>query len=376
MISGLWMSVLAWLVSKSPQKIQKESCDILVLYRREDANNSRLIDILSKKYRVKTTSQIKRPQMIKKRMVARMSWLVPASQYIYASYAWFLVHKFNPKIIITFANGSAVSPFLRAAINERGGYIVHVAHSIPTQNYRSFSLIDMDFYFIYGQSSIRKLQKRPFLFGKTKCIKTGSEQIENKLIFENVVNRNESERAVLLLGCGPKIELSEHIEKLYKLVIDWVLAHPEFKLYFKPHPRSTLELWDSLTMDLDGGTFETVDKLNSDLSHCYAAIAPYTNAVLDVSLLGIPPLWVATKDDHDEFSYEDYFGERAHNERDLSNKLVDHIERIDFYREQAKLFADYHIYQPKQGSTAFMGLMIDKIIRGESTSIDGVMIGK
>lgn len=375
-ISGLWMSSFAWIVSKTEDKIKTEPCDVLVLYRRKNARqDTRLVELLSEKHRVKSAFQVKRPKMIKQRLLAKVPWLVPASLYIQASYAQFLVYKYQPKIIITSANGSALSPFLRAAMNDSAGSIVHIAHSVPTENHRGFSLIDVDYYFVYGKSSIDKLQQRQHLFGTAKCIETGSWVI-NELDTEMTLNENKMEKAVLLLGSGPKVELRDSTEKIYKLVIAWVLDHPEFKLYFKPHPRSDCGLWNRLIVDIDANKFEKIDNLSSNVAHCYAAIAPYTNAVLDVSLLGIPPLWISTKDDDDEFSYEDFFGMRTDNEQQLSEKLTDYIDRPDFYKEQTKLFANYHIHHPQQGVAEFMAETIEQIMIGKGELLDGEIVSE
>lgn len=375
-ISGVWMSFLSWIMLKKSTGLEKDECDVLVLYRREDSHkDNRLVEQLSKMYNVKTDFQVKRPQVIKRRLLAKVPWLVPASLYLHASYACFLVHKYRPKIIITAANGSVFSPFLRAAMNESGGKIVHIAHSIPTGNFRSFSLIDVDFYFVYGRSSIDKLKQRENLFGAAKCIETGSWVIDEQL---NTLEDNAeriSEKAILLLGSGPKIELREATEQIYKLTIDWVLEHPEFKLYFKPHPRSNCELWDRLIGDLDDDSrFEKTNRLDARLSHCSAAIAAFTNAVLDASLIGVPPLWIATKNDSDEFSYEEFFGKRILDKKQLSENLAAYVKNSDLYKEKTILFSNYHINQHVEGATEFMVKQIEQIMLGNDESIDGVFV--
>lgn len=375
--SGLWMSFLSWIVLKIYPETEVEACDILVLSRRENSHKDNLlVELLSKRYDVKTDFQVKRPQVIKRRLVARVPWLVPASLYLHASYACFLVYKYRPKIIITAANGSVFSPFLRLAMNDSGGCVVHIAHSIPTDNYRTFSLIDVDYYFVYGRSSIDKLKHRENLFGVAKCIETGSWVIDEQLNTLEKKDTNISEKAILLLGSGPNVELREGTERIYKLTIDWVLEHPEFKLYFKPHPRSNCELWARLMSDLkDSSRFEKTNRLDATLSHCYAAIAAFTNAVLDVSLIGIPPLWIATKNDSDEFSYEEFFGKRTFDEKQLSENLTAYIENSDSYKEKTVLFANYHINQHKEGATEFMVKNIEQIMLGNGESIEGVLVG-
>jgi len=375
LIAGLWMSFWAWLVSKSERQIKKEPCDVLIFSRREkDIVNHQLISLLSENYIVKTAFQAKRPKIIKKRFVAKVPWLVPASQYIYASFAWYIVSKYQPKIVMTTANGSALSPFLRAAVNESGGSIVHIPHSIPANRYRSFSLLDADYYLVYGKSSIEKLKKREKLFGEAKCIETGSWQLESRLdTTQNIVDFRQ-EKAILLLGSGPGIERYENTKKIYKLTIGWVLGHPEYKLYFKPHPRSNGELWNTLVADIDDDKFEKIDKLGSHLSHCKIAVAAYTNAILDASLIGIPPLWFATKDETDEFSYETFFGQRSSDSEQLVEKFADYVNKADFYKEKTVSFAKYHIHQPEQGATKYIAEIIEKILLGKGDEIAGELV--
>jgi len=363
-VSDLWMGLRAWLFMKSDDSVKLNHCDVLVVYRRETSvtKGNKLIKLLSEKYIVKETGLLKRKNILKKSFITSPPFLAPSSNYIYACYAWFLIKKFQPKVILTEAHGSPLSPFLRVAANKIGSYVVHLAHSIPTDNYRQFSLIDFDYYLVYGKSSIDKLSARKVLFGETTFIESGSLGIEERLR-DDVITNNETENAILLLGSGPNIEKQADVEEAYRIVINWTLQQADFTLYFKPHPRSNCDLWHRLVLELNAKECTTiVTSLGTNLSHCVASIAAYTNAVLDSSLLCIPPIWLTTADAIDEFSIEELVGPRVLNSDQLRQRLTDYLNSPELYKKKTNLFIKYHLAQENGQSINYMMEQLQSIL--------------
>jgi len=362
--SDFWMGLRAWLFIKRDASIKPNHCDVLVVYRRETSvsKGNRLIKLLSEKYIVQETYLLKRKNILKKSFITNPPFLVPSRSYIYACYAWFLIKKFQPKIILTEANGSPLSPFLRVAANQIGSYVVHLAHSVPTDNYRQFSLIDFDYYFVYGKSSIDKLSSRKVLFGETTFIESGSLSIEERLRNEGV-SSNQTEDAILLLGSGPNIEKQADVEEAYRIVINWALQQQNFTLYFKPHPRSNCNLWHKLVLELNAKECTTiVNNLGINLSHCIASVAAYTNAILDSSLLCIPPIWLTTADAIDEFSIEKLIGPRVLNSDQLRQRLTDYLNSPELYKKKTDIFIKYHLAQENGQSINYMMEQLETIL--------------
>jgi len=363
-ISSLWMSFRAWLYIGPDQNIKEESCDILMIYRRETSatKGNRLIQLLREKHTVGETYLVKRKNILKNSFIASTPFLIPATNYIYASYAWFIIKKYHPKVILTETNGSPFLPFLRVAANQINASVIHFAHSVPTDNYRQFSLIDFDYYFIYGKSSIDKLSTRKVLFGDTNFIKTGSLIIEERLKTESA-SISPTENAILLLGSGPTVEERGEAEAAYKMTIAWALKQSNFKLYFKPHPRSNCKLWNKLVLNLKAEEqTQIINDLGENLSHCLASVAAYTNAILDTSLLGIPPIWLTTIDAVDEFSFEKLIGPRVLNAEQLSQQLTHYSNNPELYKEKTILFRQYHLAKENGQSINYMFEQVESIL--------------
>ena len=264
---------------------------------------------------------------------------VPLRLFFYAAYAYRIVEKYQPKIIMTNDNGSAYSPFLRKYANDSGGVVIHVAHSVPTDNYRKFNLIDYDYYFLYGQSSYQKLSNKKTSYGQTNCVLTGP-------LYLNLQDTHLPPRApnqsILLFGTGPKLEKSKHVQSLYAKIHQWATLNADYTLYIKNHPRSGENYWNTtpLPHNIIVTQKETMTTLMSKAS---LAISIYSNAVIDAALLNRPSIFFNTDKMNDEFEIEKFFLPRVSDPNELQHSIRTILNDYDHYLQKTREFAHYHI---------------------------------
>ncbi|MCX4193783.1 hypothetical protein [Methylophaga sp. OBS1] len=319
----------------------------------------------------KSILQAKPTEAISKRFLRRTSLShTSINFYVLASYVQYLLDFYQPKIVVTESNGAETSPVLRTMANDRGIKVVHIAHSIPTRNYRKFSLVDYDYYFLYGKSSIDNLKQRAFLYGRdTYCVQTGARAVFSRLNTSQIptaVERNAN--TVLLLGSGPGHEEKDEIRQVYQSAISFVNANPRMTLLFKPHPRSNKQLWHSLTQQLEPARFRLIEDLGA--SHQAAvAICGYTNAILDVSILGIVPLLVSTADNEDYFCYEQYLGRILNQPSELELRFKAIATELEHFQQKTRQFAQYHVGDINAPS-ALIAVNLQKILNKEALTAE------
>lgn len=284
--------------------------------------------------------------------------------WLYRARAAYLVHRFNPKVIVTESNGSILSPALRSVAAERRVPVAHLAHSVPTPNYRTFSLVDYDYYIVYGESSYRLLQRQSRIFGDTRFVFAGSCHIQQRLAQDVSPLDNIEASSFVLLGSGPQVELNHETKEIYSNVIRLVSNLPEARLLFKPHPRSNRELWNSLVQGKPKRKFEIIQSLRQAPREAIV-FCGYTNAIIDVAALGMVPVLVCKDMEEDYFCYHEFFGTPVFLEKELLNKVNDINNRRAFYLEQLDRFRTFHLSEVGD-PLAYVASFLCDLARGNS----------
>lgn len=337
------------------------SCDVLILHRSQKTRKVGLRNNLISRLRqqglnVIETQTEKNKFILKKRLLCTPPVKVPISFWFYACYAHYIVKKYNPKIILSESNGSEFSSFLKAFLPEESS-LIHIAHCVTTDNYRHYSLIEYDYYFLYGQSSLDKLRRRNTLFGSTKVVLTGPYIAHQGFTLEpRSANKN-----ILLFGVNPNMEKRKHIQKMYDVIKDWINQHNDYQLFVKMHPRSQLDFWKEAQSDCSN--IHIVKKgitMQQALSEISLTLGIYTNAVLDAALLNRPSLLVCDEDIEDELDIEHFFLNRCKNTTDLQHNIEKILKNYPYYLKKTTAFAKYHL-EHQENSVDFIVQCVDSI---------------
>jgi len=343
------------------------SCDVLILHRSKKTREIGLRNNLIAKLRqrglnVIETQTEKNKVILKQKLFCPPPLKTPLKFLFYASYAYFIINKFNPKILMSESNGSDFSPFLKAFLPKESS-LIHVAHCVTTDNYRHYSLIDYDYYFLYGQSSLDKLHRRNSLFGSSKVVLTGPYIAHQDFELEACsVNKN-----ILLFGVNPNMEKRVHIKKMYAVINDWINQHDDYQLFVKMHPRSKLDFWNEAQSHCSN--IHIVKKgttMQQALSEISLTLGIYTNAVLDAALLNRPSLLVCEEDIKDELDIEQFFLPRSRNESELHSNIEKLLTNYQYYLKQTIEFSQYHLAH-QTDSVSYITHCVDDIVHDKES---------
>lgn len=309
--------------------------------------------------------------IIMKRLFTAPPFKVPLHFRLYASYAAHLVQKFQPKVILTDKNGSPLSPFLKLCV-EPYGRLVHVAHSVTTDNFTVFGMIDYHYYFLFGQSSLDKLKNRDVLFGSAKAVLTGPFLADQDF----TLPPTDPYKHILLFGIGPNLEKYTNYRNMYDIVKKWILANQDYTLHVKVHPRSDYDYWESCARSL--ANVKVLPKswnMVECLRNVSVVLSIYTNAVIDAALLNRPSLLVCNDEIKDELDVEKFFFPRARTEQQLSENIKKILSDYETYLVKARKFARYHL-QHEQDSVDYIADCVSSISRGAEEFPVVELVGK
>lgn len=359
-------SLITFFIARKPRTHQ--ACDILFLHASEKSKalqiRAPLIEELRKNGLVVLEDAQQRPSTIlKKRLLTRYKYNIPFKYLFISSYIQFIVETYRAKIIITDRNGSIYSSFLKEAIQPYGK-LVHMAHCVATDNFGRFSLIDYDYYFLYGTSSLDKIMHRQVRFGSTKAVLTGP-YFSNKNFN---LSANDASKNILLFGIYPALEKKENYRLIYDMVKQWAEKNPQYSLYFKPHPRSRSDYWKIASQKIKNiVVLDATEKLTSCLANISITLSIYTNAVIDAALLNRPSLMVCIDNMNeldDELDLEKFYLPRATTDQQLQTNISSMLDNYSYYVEQTKKFAKYHL-EYQQDSIEYISHCLLSIVNNE-----------
>jgi hypothetical protein len=316
-----------------------ESCDVLILHPSIKSfklkRKQKLIDKLqSSGVNVKETIALSESEIVKQKACCG-PFQSSVLFHCYEGYANWLRKKFNPKIIITDRNGSLLSPFLKS--RSLGDPITfHLAHAVLTAQSSRFSMLDYDYYCIYGQSSFEYLKTLPYSFGECQLILGGSVLFDEDFCLPPP----ESKSPLLFLGMGPELESTVAGQKIYKLVLEWQKISGR-KLYVRLHQRSKGEFWKGVTQE--GVEMLPQEQFQDSAARASLILAPYTNAVVDAALLGRPVQLIGFPYEQDFLQVEKFFGPRAYDANELNKAIDRHLNDFGKSVTASHHFAQFHL---------------------------------
>ena len=319
--------------------VTSESCDILILHPSRKSFELKRKQKLIDKLRSSGINIIETIALSEQEVIKQKACCGPFDSkflfHCYEGYANWLRKKFNPKIIITDRNGSLLSPFLKSR-TPNDPITFHLAHSVLTAQSSRFSMLDYDYYCVYGQSSAEYLQALPNSFGSCHLVLGGS-----VLFDEDYQLPSPTPCAPLLfLGMGPELESTTLGQKIYELVLNWQKMSGR-KLYIRLHQRSNSKFWTAVSQE--GVEVLQEEPFKESAARASLILAPYTNAVVDAALLGRPVQLIAFPHEQDFLQVERFFGPRAYNIKGLSEAIDRHMGDFEKSIVAGHRFARFHL---------------------------------
>lgn len=343
------------LLQSAPKVIEFHRKDLLISGLRNRGHNL-----------VETALQ-PRAVLLSKGMLRRPPYSLPTRYFGLAAYAEWLAEHHSPKVMLNDRNGSLYVPFLRLALNARGAKLVHLAHATTVESSRRLGMNDYDHYFLFGRSSLEALQSRKLRFGSSVAVLAGSHMIDGAY---DLPAADPSRQTVLILGVGPDKEKEPGYLATYKMLSDWTLEYPEYRVLIKAHPRSAAMFWYGVSRRLHN--VEVLDKsytLAEALREASVVINIMSNAVIEAALARRPVIFANASGERDIFGQEYFFGDSVTSVSSLQAKLdfikLNYAESVG----SSEAFAEYHLANGNRGLEVTLDLLEEVLKEGNCPGV-------
>lgn len=273
---------------------------------------------------------------------------VPLHFYLKAGHAKFLIEKYNPSVIITERYDEVFSFYLRYYGSKRGAKIVHLAHSIPSDDSDKFSLNNFDYYFLFGKSSIDKLKRKSIKFGSSKAVAVGS-YLSNTPA-QHKAAKNMHSVLILAMGSGWS-KFNQQVDRMYAEILNWVSENPDIEFSVKLHPASTTGFWEKHEGSLGNLSVHPIDyPMNKAVQSSAVVVNMHSNACIDAAALGRPILYFNLLPVGDEFEQSRFFLNSPSSSTELNESYRAIIDNYTHYVERSREFSLYHMRNIGHGS--------------------------
>ncbi|WP_188985875.1 hypothetical protein [Pseudomonas matsuisoli] len=288
----------------------------------------------------------------------------------HASHAAYLLDNYQFKVIITERNGWIVPTFLKA-FRQRQEKVVHLAHSVLTAESSNYGYYDYDYYAVFGPSSYEYLSNLEFSFGNCLVSYAGPYFFNDAVQGLSVSPIEQNELTLLFLAPGPSYEQEYGYHEKCAWIKRWLESNKAARLIVKVHPRGSGQPWEALRDDntqvcvLSGNDVS----LSQAALQCDLVLTGYTNAVIDVTRVGVP--FILLGDSPDYFSSERFFMPRVLLEEHLAPAIEAVLKDKSVYSNNAFQFYSYHVENRTAPLKSLVDLLDEIVTTG---SADGAPV--
>tara|TARA_B100002052_G_C15886369_1_gene601736 strand:- start:2180 stop:3394 length:1215 start_codon:yes stop_codon:yes gene_type:complete len=327
--------------------IKKNQSDILVIMTCEQhyTLTKHIWIELEKKYRINYVIENKK-SLIKSIFYMPSTCNIPSLLRPFDTFSKLIEYKYKPKLICIFTHYNLLPNFIKINSSSK---TIYIPHAIIDSSYL-YSNFNFDYYFVFGKSSEINIKNNRDKFGKSKIVKVGSTMIKN--IYSE--DKPEPNNKIIYFSTYT-VGSEEFITRDFNLMISWFKSNPGYKLYIKLHPLEKSDYVKSKTKNINN--IKVYDKnidLESSIDDISLVITNYSVASVEAALRLKPILVINSrlkdKDsddfrDSDNYLYlEDFFLDRCLNLDDISNGINQIYDNYDYFIEQSKLYAEFHLH--------------------------------
>lgn len=272
----------------------------------------------------------------------------------------------QPKLIIHMQDSSSLS----AAIKKySGAKLVNIAHGV-TGATELFNVIDFDYYFIYGDSSIEHLLANKgtnIHCGSTQLVKVGplmSEYEEGlRLSDENIKIINSFKKAAIYSSAFTRASsVQELLSSTHKLIIDFAVKNPDTLIIVTLHPAETIsDFWHNYISIKNLLIINSGYNKNELASYASIHLTMASNSVIDYGLRGLDSIIIRYNDYADEYLQFSKFFTICSNADELAQAMN------NYSPEQSKLqeFLSYHCEYTDMNTFNRVVENLNKILAGK-----------
>ena len=289
-------------------------------------------------------------------------------------YAEWLLSEYSPRLVLTLMDDNLLTPFLRERTGAKGCILVNSAHSLcwPTLD---FSMLDVDWFIVFGKSSMERLKINPHRYGHTKFKVLGSPFL-NLDPPSNTISETHTDHGVVKtvlwldqISSGDRYR-DRKMRQDFNIFRKWVMSRPEITACIRPHPESTgarLRRMRRLNLNL----LPEHQSLSESLAGVDVAVTSFSSALIEAAALGVPgicfkQLGLRGGNCMGEFGFE------AVNDETELNAAFDGI--VSYYgaaQESAVLLALEHLERLENASPLIAEFLMELMNDGKTVAADG-----
>lgn len=342
-------------------------CDVLFLHG--NTSTRAKIQALSKFLEHKGLT-VQHEVMSARSLLARRMFCRPdrklSGEFVWnAAFARFLVMKYRPKVVCCFTHSCAT--FIRQEVhNITGGKTIYLAHGFTPQTI-DYSIFDFDYYFVFGESSLKNIMANPVRIGHTKAVINGSPFVA----LQPHLSPNYEKKNVLLFstwaaGFRKARDRRNALRETAEITVEWAKKNPQFGLLIKIHPREDPEFMETLTQDIPNITvLEKSVSMVDALRDVSLVLSAWSTASIEAALLNRPSIFVDPIGKSEKYlSINDFSLARVTNADELQHRIGEVFAHYDEYIYRAQQFAAFHLAHPAD-SVEFMADCIASVHQGE-----------
>ncbi|WP_312255117.1 capsule biosynthesis protein [Stutzerimonas nitrititolerans] len=353
------------------ESVTAEPCDFLLLQsapKMIKLQRTKLLKegLCGRGYNLVETALQEPKTILRKRLLKSPPYPVPTRYFGIAAYAEWLAAHYQPRILLNERNGSLYAPFLRLALNARGGLLVHLAHATTVESSRRLGMNDYDYYFLFGRSSLEALQARKLRFGSSMAVLAGSHLIDRAF---DMPPASPTQRKILVLGVGPDKEKKKAYQDAYSLVARWASENLEHKVLVKCHPRSDTGLWQKLAVSSNIDVLPADTLLYQALEQASVVVSLMSNAVIEAGLARRPIIYVGAGKNLDIFEQGRFFGCAVVSSEEFSARIGAIENNYSSSVREAENFAAFHLVGGFEGLERTLKLL-GSLLSGEEVGRD------
>lgn len=347
------------------------SCDVLFLHGW--SQGEAWCDTLTRALRDHGLSAVHRRREDRKSRLRERSFddpgmPVPRRWRLDTWYAAHLLEVHQPRVIVVFDNSSPFISCLRRVARNRAT-VVNIAHSVmPTDE--SANMFDVDYYLVFGASSVEKARRKALRIGSTKLVTTGSIFFTPALALPQTLDR----RSLLFFSALSRTALSSPlvssatVHRLIdctRLVLEFAARNPQYRLHIKQHPLEEPGLLSRLAALSPNVTILPIETTIRDaLALTSLSLVMWSNAALESALLQRPVVMVDVSAEPDDYlELERFFQPRARTPQELATRVASAYAEYDGQLAAGDAFVQYHLARRLDGAQ-YAADVIASIIRG------------
>lgn len=292
---------------------------------------------------------------------------VPAAWRVDTFYARYLLDRYSPRVVVLVENYSPLVTCLRVACRGRA-ILVNLAHSVMPPG-DGANMFDVDYYFVFGQSSVDIARRKPVRVGTTALVQSGSFDIKS-----GAPPQAGSARTVLFFSAlsAPFLQsplVPEEPKRLIMANTRMVLAcarrMPGYQWLLKPHPLEVPGLLAAMAEDIPNvRILEPGVSVPAAVAQASLGIVMWSNAALETAVLGRPVL-VANLEDFgaDYLEIERYFLPRAASSEQLEVRILEALDGYPALQASCAAFVRRHLARTGD-APAYIAQCLEVLARG------------